>query len=107
MSTEEGTIVEYNTENWAEVNENLGSLKTQLDNLSSMLKSTVKETLMVNGISEESATGKELLASFEANVTSEIDNFSTEIGSFVSKSETDAEVAVTSSEKAVAAARGE
>ena len=107
MSTEEGTIVHYNTEEWATVNTSLGTLKTELDALADTLTTTVTETLMTTGIDPESATGKALVQSFATNVTAEITNFSTEIGNFVSKSETDQGEAVTASEKAVAAANGE
>ncbi len=106
MSTEEGTIVQYNTEEWATTNENLVSLKTSLDSLSADLVSIVTDTLMQTGIAPESATGKELIVSFQANVVSEIDNFSAEIGNFVTKSGTDEGVATEASAKAVAAARG-
>lgn len=106
MSTEEGTIVHYDTAEWATVNSNLASLKANLDSLSAQLVTTVNDTLMKTGISPESATGKELVISFQNNVVSEIDNFAKEIGDFVTKSDTDEGVAEEASTKAVNAARG-
>ena len=106
MSTEEGTIVQYNTEEWATVNSNLTSLKGSLDSLAAELVTTVTDTLIQTGISPESTTGKELVVSFQNNVVSEIDNFSKEIGDFVTKSGNDEGVATEASAKAVSAARG-
>ena len=106
MSTEDGTIVQYDTAEWQIVNENLATLKGSLDSLASELQTIVKDKMMEVGISIESATGKELMASFDTNVVSEINNFSTEIGNFVTKSTSDESVATDASQKAVAAARG-
>lgn len=87
------TRIKYSTEEWRNVNQELTTLKADLQSLESELKSTVKTGIVEGGLNSESGTGKAVMDKFNETISKYIEDFQAEIEGFIKANEINVETA--------------